>query len=112
VEPEFAILFARLRDRVSILHRLYGGGPLDIDFAGMAQRAAAVRIGGGALRWETVERHSSRTGQSHPLGGFLGEVEYHGELTEFLPWLAAGYWTGVGRQTVWGKGVFQVIRSF
>jgi hypothetical protein len=36
-------------------------------------------------------------------------VEYAGELGEFLPWLRAARWTGVGRQTVWGKGDLRVI---
>ena len=31
-------------------------------------------------------------------------AEYDGDLGEFLPYLRAGQWTGVGRQTVWGKG--------
>jgi hypothetical protein len=35
-------------------------------------------------------------------------VEYEGELTPFLPFLRAGEWAGVGRQTVWGKGFFSV----
>jgi hypothetical protein len=55
-----------------------------------------------------VERRSSRTVQVHPLGGFVGGAEYEGELTEFLPWLQAACWTGVGRQTVWGKGALRI----
>jgi len=51
-----------------------------------------------------VHRQSSRTGQVHSIGGFVGEAEYEGELSEFLPYLRAAKWTGVGRQTVWGKG--------
>jgi len=43
-------------------------------------------------------------GQRHPLGGFVGEAEYEGELAEFLPYLRLGKWVGVGRQTVWGRG--------
>ena len=39
--PEFPILFARLRDRISTLRALYGPGPLDIDFRAMGERAAA-----------------------------------------------------------------------
>jgi hypothetical protein len=104
VRPEFAILFARLRDRISTLRLLYGPGPLDIDFRGMGERAAAVRLDRCDLTWHATERRSSRTGQTHPLGGFTGEAEYHGDLGEFLPYLRAGQWTGVGRQTVWGKG--------
>jgi hypothetical protein len=102
--PEFPILLGRLRDRVSNLSALYGRGPLAIDFRGMAERAASVRTLRCDIDWEEVERKSSRTGQIHPIGGFKGEVEYVGPLGEFLPWLHAGRWTGVGRQTVWGKG--------
>jgi hypothetical protein len=109
-QPEFAVLFARLRDRISTLRALYGAGSLDIDFRAMGERAAAVRMTRCELNWTEVERRSSRTGQTHPLGGFTGATEYDGDLGEFLPYLRAGQWTGVGRQTVWGKGeiCFQV----
>lgn len=104
VRPEFPILFARLRDRISTLRALYGAGPLDIDFRAMGERAARVTVARCDLAWHATERRSSRTGQRHPLGGFTGEAEYDGDLAEFLPYLRAGQWTGVGRQTVWGKG--------
>ena len=107
--PEFGVLFARLRNRVSTLRGLYGGGPLDIDFQGTGDRAAAVRLRHCELRWERVERKSGRTGQVHPIGGFTGMAEYEGDLTEFLPWLRAARWVGVGRQTVWGKGDVRVV---
>ena len=107
--PEFAILFARLRDRISTLRALYGAGPLEIDFRGMGERAATVRMSRCDVQWEKVERKSGRTGQIHPLGGFTGSAEYEGELTEFVPWLRAARWVGVGRQTVWGKGDVRVV---
>ena len=107
--PEFAILFARLRDRISTLRALYGPGPLEIDFKGIGERAQAIRMGRCNVHWEKVERKSGRTGQIHPLGGFTGEAEYQGDLAEFLPWLRAARWVGVGRQTVWGKGDVRVM---
>jgi hypothetical protein len=107
--PEFPILFGRLRDRVSTLRALYGAGPLDIDFKGLGERAAAVRIARCDLVWEQVKRKSGRTGQVHPIGGFTGEAEYEGKMAEFLPWLRAARWVGVGRQTVWGKGDVRVV---
>jgi hypothetical protein len=112
--PEFPILFGRLRDRIGTLRALYGAGPLDIDFRGMGQRAAAIRLERCNLAWERVERKSGRTGQVHSIGGFTGEAEYAGPLAEFLPWLRAARWVGVGRQTVWGKGDVRVVavRSF
>lgn len=102
--PEFSVLFARLRDRISTLRMLYGEGPLSIDFRAMGQRAAATRMTRCQLKGTDADRLSSRSGQRHPLGGFVGEAEYEGSLGEFLPYLRLGKWTGVGRQTVWGKG--------
>ena len=106
--PEFGILFGRLRDRISNLRALYGAGPLEIDFSAMGERAAAVRMTWYELQQTEVDRLSSRTGQRHPLGGFVGEAAYEGELGEFLPYLRLGKWVGVGRQTVWGKGEMEM----
>jgi hypothetical protein len=57
-----------------------------------------------------IRRRSSRTGQTHGIGGFTGFAEYEGDLAEFLPWLEAAQWTGVGRQSVWGKGEIRLQR--
>jgi len=102
--PEFGILCRRLRDRISALRALYGAGPLEIDFRAMGERAALVRTTRCELKRTDVDRLSSRTGQRHPLGGFVGDAEYEGQLGEFVPYLRLGEWVGVGRQTVWGKG--------
>jgi hypothetical protein len=107
--PEFPVLFARIRDRLSTLSGLYGRGPLEIDFRAVGERAAAIEMTRCKIAAERVTRRSSRTGQVHPLGGFTGEAEYRGDLTEFLPYLRAARWTGVGRQAVWGKGEIEVV---
>lgn len=107
--PEFAVLFARIRDRVSALSSFYGRTPLDIDFRAMGERASRVEMTRCELHEEHTRRRSSRTGQVHPLGGFTGEAEYRGHLAEFLPYLRAARWTGVGRQTVWGKGEVHLL---
>ena len=90
------------------MRALHGAGPLEIDFRGMGERAAAVRMVRCELRRVESVRRSSKTEQTHPLSGFMGEAEYEGDLAEFLPYLEAARWTGVGRQTVWGKGVIEV----
>jgi hypothetical protein len=107
--PEFPILFARIRDRISTLRAIYGGGAIEVDFAGIGERASGVRLSRCEIQWEWRERRSGSNGKVHPLGGLTGEVEYTGSLAEFLPWLQAAQFTGVGRQTVWGKGELQVL---
>jgi hypothetical protein len=109
-EPEFSILFARIRDRISTLSDLYGQGPLDIDFQEIGERAVAVRMLRCEMQRVEARRHSSRTRQTHGIGGFTGFAEYEGDLSEFLPWLEAARWTGVGRQAVWGKGEIALQR--
>jgi len=108
--PEFGILAARIRDRLSTLSALYDEGPLDLDFRGFAERAAGIRMQRCRIRQVERARRSGRTGQVHPLGGFVGEAEYEGDLREFVPYLDAAVFAGVGRQTVWGKGEIAVLR--
>jgi len=106
--PEFPILFGRIRDRISTLSRLYGGGVMEIDYHGTGARAVAVAMTSCQTHHEDAGRRSSRTGQAHSIGGFVGTAEYEGDLAEFLPWLTAAQWVGVGRHSVWGKGEVRV----
>ncbi len=104
IRPDFSVVFARARDRVSTLNSLYGAEPWHIDYKALGQRAEQVRLTHCDVRNIKVERQSSRTGQRHPIGGFVGSAEYQGELTEFLPYLMAAEYTGIGRQTTFGNG--------
>ncbi|MDP9169053.1 MAG: CRISPR system precrRNA processing endoribonuclease RAMP protein Cas6 [Acidobacteriota bacterium] len=106
--PEFPVLFGRARDRISTLRAVYGPGPLDVDFKALGARAAEVRITTREIVPVKIDRRSSRTGQTHSIGGFTGVVEYEGELTGFMPYLQAAQWTGVGRHAVWGNGEIRV----
>ena len=109
--PDFHVLIARLRDRLSTLRSMYGSGPLAIDFKAMAERARHVQIVAEDLQNRQIIRKSGRTGLQHSIGGFQGTVVYQGELNEFVPYLIAGRWTGVGRQTTWGKGEIRVAKA-
>jgi len=102
--PEFGVLFGRIRDRLSTLRAFYGNGPLGIDFKSMGERASKIVMTRCEIAHVERERVSRRTGQRHSLGGFIGVAEYEGDLGEFIPYLEIARWTGVGRQTVWGKG--------
>lgn len=102
--PEFPVLFARVRDRIRALCE----HDLTLDFAAMKERAGKIAVASQRLTRERVSRTSTKTGRTHPLGGFLGEVRYVGNLDEFAPLLEAARWTGIGRQTVWGKGAIEL----
>jgi hypothetical protein len=104
----FEILIAQARDRISALKSLYQAGTLALDFVAMADRARAVRALGSEIQLVQESRVSRNTGQTHSIGGFIGSADYEGAVGEFLPYLEAARWTGIGRQTVWGKGEISV----
>ena len=108
-EPDFPALFGRIRDRITTLQTVYGGGSEFNDFRGIGKRAEQVRMTSCQLQTTGTTRTSTRTGQTHDLGGFTGSAIYEGELGEFQPWLEAAQHTGVGRQAVWGKGEIRVL---
>jgi hypothetical protein len=108
-DAPFELVIARARDRIASLSALYAATPLALDFRGMAERAAGVRIERSRLEWQHFQRKSSRTRQIHSLSGFTGEVRYQGPVVEFIPLLEAAYWTGIGRHTVWGKGAVEIV---
>ncbi|MEQ1885023.1 MAG: CRISPR system precrRNA processing endoribonuclease RAMP protein Cas6 [Bryobacteraceae bacterium] len=107
-QVEFSAVARRLRDRISTLRALYGTGPLDVDFAAFGAASDSIRTVHSELKHERAERLSKATGQRHPLSGFTGFAEYEGDITMFVPYLDAACYTGVGRQTVWGKGEISV----
>ena len=111
-EPEFHHLIRRLRDRLNTLAVFYGDGPLDLDFAGVAERAQAVRCVSRDIQWEDRSRVSSKPGkrgQRHTLGGFTGVCGYEGDLTEFMPLLRLGELAHVGKHAAWGNGWFEIV---
>jgi hypothetical protein len=109
-EPEFALLIERLAERVWALGTFYQQWP-SWDYRALLEEARLVRLVQWESRYEHRQRRSSRTGQTHPLGGFIGTATYEGPVGQFLPLLEIGRWTGVGRQTVWGKGEICLVSS-
>jgi len=107
-QPHFDVLIARTMERIDNLRRLYGDGSLDIDLAEALAIAGTVSIMQSKLHHVKAHRRSGRTGQAHPLGGFAGEVRYEGPVGRFLQMLRIAEWTGVGRQTTWGKGTIEL----
>lgn len=103
-QPDFGVLFRRIHDRVSALAWFYGPGPIDSDYTALAARADGIETVRSDIEHVVFDRTSSRTGQTHGIGGFMGTAEYRGDLSDLIPWLRAAEWTGVGRHTVWGNG--------
>ncbi len=107
-QPDFPVLIERLAERIWALGCLYQHWPAATDLTPLAHSAREVQLTNFEWHPTHQQRRSARSGQLHGLGGFIGWAEYTGPVSQFLPLLSIGAWTGVGRQTVWGKGAFQI----
>jgi hypothetical protein len=102
--PDFRILMQRLLERLSALAREFCDTPLALDFGGLIHQAAAVQLVADDTRWVELESYSTRLGRATPLGGFIGQATFAGDLAPFLPWLLWGQFTHVGKDAVKGNG--------
>jgi hypothetical protein len=106
--PLFRPLFQRLLERLSALAREFCDTPLALDFGGLIHQAEAVQLVADDTRWVELESYSTRLGRATPLGGFIGEATFAGDLAPFLPWLLWGQFTHVGKDAVKGNGWYSI----
>jgi hypothetical protein len=108
--PEFFHIACRLRDRVSALCREYGPAPLEMDFRGFGERARDIKTVESKLRWVEQSR-VSRTRHRHDLSGFVGEITFEGDFSEFWPFLVLGQYVHVGDNAVFGRGWYKIEKA-
>jgi hypothetical protein len=106
----FPVLLGQVYGRLNRLSTLYGSGALGLDRSSLMKQAGSVLLSTANLNRVEVSRRGTRFGQTHPIGGFVGSVDYSGDLDRFLPLLEAAAFTGVGRHTVWGNGEISTER--
>ena len=106
--PEFQLLFRRLLGRLSSMARFHGDGPLDIDFRGLIEAAASVRLVRDDTQWTHWARYSGRQDRRMEWEGVVGPVVYEGALSAFWPYLVFGQWTHVGSGTTFGLGGYRI----
>ncbi len=106
--PLFRPLFGRLVDRIEGLAREYGDiGEIDVKPA--LEAAEHVELICEDTVWVDLSSHSSRTGRSTPIGGFMGYATYMTkDWAPLLPWLIWGTLTHVGKNAVKGDGWYEV----
>lgn len=111
LDLNFEILIRNLLRRLSILSYFHCGQELELDFRGLIARASAVETLNRNLRWYDWERYSHRQGARMRLGGFVGEVAFRGDLTEFFPLLGFGEHVHLGKGTGFGLGQYRIQRG-
>lgn len=78
------------------------------DFAQLTAQAQAIRLRGDGLHWYDWGRFSQRQQQEMKLGGLLGSIHLHGDLSPFAALLHLGQWLHVGKNTSFGLGGYRL----
>lgn len=107
--PEFRIVIARLLERVDMLRAEYGGETITSPYDLLTAAAHKVNLVKDCTVWQEIRSHSARTGTNSPISGFIGEATYEGYLAPFLPWLLWGQCVQIGKDTVKGNGVMELV---
>lgn len=104
----FQTLIRNITKRVAELTERYGGwfdrGEVEM-LLGLAGNVRTVRED---LHLEHMKRYSNRSKEKMNIGGLMGEIEYEGDLTPFVPWLYIAQILHIGRNTTFGMGEIQV----
>jgi CRISPR/Cas system endoribonuclease Cas6 (RAMP superfamily) len=79
-----------------------------MDFKEFIARATQVETIKSDLRWHDWTRYSARQDKRMKLGGLMGSITYAGELKPFLPFIALGRYTHVGKNATFGLGKYRI----
>jgi len=107
-DPEFHILIRNLLRRISSLSYFHEGIKMELDYQGIIDRSMAVKTTRKDITWNDWERYSSRQDARMNLGGFVGKLEFAGELGEFMPFLRLGELVHIGKATSFGLGKYKI----
>lgn len=106
---DFSLLVRALLRRSSDLARFHCGTKLDLDYRRWIEQAAEVGEVAAQVRWYDWERYSRRQERKIKLGGLVGEVEFAGEWSPFMPLLRLGVDLHVGKGTGFGLGRYEIL---
>jgi hypothetical protein len=109
----FTPLFHRLMERLSSLAGQYSDTPLALDWRGLLPLADQVHTLEDHTRWVELESYSTRRRGRTPIGGLIGRASFRtDDWTPFLLWLVWGEVVHVGKNTVKGDGMYQLMNRY
>lgn len=104
----FAVLIRNITNRVVALTERYGGWVDQEVVAKLQELSLEIKTVKESLKIEELDRYSNRLQEKMNFSGLLGEMEFAGDLTPFVPWLYVAEILHIGRNTTFGMGKVQV----
>lgn len=104
----FLTLIRNIISRLDAITERYGGWLDKNEAERLMTLTTEIKMTKEDLRLVYLERYSNRLKEKMDLSGLLGEVEFRGKLTPFVPWLHAAQILHIGRNTTFGMGRIEV----
>jgi len=94
--------------RISMLALFHCDSSLDLDFASFLDQAKTISVENDSLSWKNWLRYSGKQKQRMNWGGLVGELDFVGEISPFLPYIRLGEYTHVGKSATFGLGQYKI----
>jgi CRISPR/Cas system endoribonuclease Cas6 (RAMP superfamily) len=107
----FQDLYRSLLRRLAILQRFHCDLTPEIDFRGLIDKAAAIETVADETHWQESHRYSTRQKANMSTSGLLGRLTFAGDLEPFWSVLILGTYVNVGKNTSFGLGRYQTIKT-
>jgi hypothetical protein len=106
----FGPLIHRLLERLTALESAYGDGAsiTQEEIWSLAEQAQHITCSEDRTHWADVKSHSNRQKRFVPIGGFVGQATFTGNLVPFHKYLVWGELVHVGKSCVKGDGWYSL----
>jgi CRISPR-associated Csx14 family protein len=94
--------------RISMLALFHCDSSLDLDFSSFLDQAKTISVENDSLNWQTWLRYSGKQKRRMNWGGLVGELDFVGEISQFLPYIRLGEYIHVGKSATFGLGQYKV----
>ncbi len=111
-ELDFTTLYKSLLRRAGLMSYFHCGKRLEIpDYDETIRQSKKITVTKAGLRRHDWERYSNRQKARINMGGFVGKIEYSGDLAPFWPYLTLGERIHVGKGGSFGLGRYEMSIS-
>lgn len=110
IDIDFQILVKNIFRRISLLSHLHCNDEPGFDYKTLIKEAGDIKTTVAKLEWYDWERYSMRQDRRMKLGGFVGEIEFKGNIEPFRKYIEVGEHVHIGKNTSFGLGKYEILR--
>jgi len=104
------LVFKMLRRLLELAYFYSPGEKINWEFHDFLVAANEVQISQRNLQWEDYDRYSNRQKAKMKMGGFVGDINLTGDLSQFMDLLHYSEVLHVGKGTTFGLGRMEVVK--